>query len=93
MTRDDRRTVLLDPLKTWAGMIALVLLSAVYAHLPQMPAKLVANLALAAAQIGLIAMFLMQLRKAAAVVRLAAMTGVVWASFLFLFTFADFLTR
>ena len=35
----------------------------------------------------------MQLRSSAALVRLASMTGLVWASFLFILTFADVLTR
>ena len=41
----------------------------------------------------LIAIFFMQLRTASWLVRLAAMARVIWASFLYVIAFADYLTH
>ena len=40
-----------------------------------------------------IALFFMQLARAPGIVRMAAIFGVVWATFLYLFAFSDYLTR
>jgi cytochrome c oxidase subunit 4 len=93
MTPAQRRTVIVAPLKIWAGLMTLLILTIVYAFWPHLPLKTEAGLAIALAKALLIALLFMQLRSAAGIVRLAAVAGVVWASFLFLFTFADFLTR
>ena len=49
--------------------------------------------AIAIAKALLIALLFMQLRNAAWLVRLAAMAGVIWVSFLYLIAFANYLTR
>lgn len=93
MTPGSRRDVIVVPLVLWAGLMALLLLTIVYAYLPGAPARLAIGLAFGAAKGVLIALFFMQLRRAAGLVRLAALAGLVWATFLYLFSFADFLTR
>jgi cytochrome c oxidase subunit 4 len=93
MTRDQRRDVIWAPLAIWAGLMALLAMTIVYAYLPALPAKTGVALAIGAAKALLIAVFFMQLRAAAGLVRLAAATGCVWLSLLWIFTFADYLTR
>ena len=87
------RTVVLAPLLIWGGLLLLLGLTIGYAHLSGAPAKPWVMLGISATQAVLVALLFMQLRRAAAIVRIAALTGVVWASFLYLFAFADFLTR
>jgi cytochrome c oxidase subunit 4 len=93
MTPEQRDTVVMAPLRIWAGLIGLLILTIGYAYAPHLPLKTEAGLAIAVAKALLIAILFMQLRSAAGIVRFAAVAGVVWASFLFLFTFADLLTR
>jgi cytochrome c oxidase subunit 4 len=93
MTREDRDQVLIAPLKIWAGLMGLLALTIGYALLPGLPLKTEAGLAIALAKALLIAILFMQLKRATGIVRLAAVAGVMWASFLFLLTFADILTR
>ncbi len=93
MTRAQAREVLWAPLGIWAVLMALLVLTLVYAYLPGLPLKTEAALTIGAAKALLIAAFFMQLRNAAALVRLAAGTGLAWLSLLYLFTFADYLTR
>jgi len=93
MTREQRAHVILAPLKVWAGLLVLLGLTFGYAYLPHGPIKAEASLGIAAAKALLIAIFFMQLRKAAWLVRLAAMAGVVWVSFLYMIALADYLTR
>ncbi len=93
MTREDRNHVLIAPLKIWAALMGLLALTIGYAFMPGLPFKTEAGLAIAIAKALLIAILFMQLRRATGIVRLAAIAGVVWASFLFLLTFADLLTR
>lgn len=93
MTREQRAHVIWKPLALWAALLVLVALTFGYAYLPHAPAKPVASLAIAATKALLIATFFMQLREAAWLVRLAALAGLVWVSFMYLITFADYLTR
>ena len=93
MTREQAKQVVLVPVYVWAGLMGLLLLTGTYAYWPDAPIKPVIGVSIGVAKALLIALFFMQLRKAAGLVRMAAITGVVWASFLFLLTFADVLTR
>lgn len=93
MTPECRRFVILAPLATWAGLMALLALTVTYAYWPGAPIKPGIGLTIGIAKALLIALFFMQLRKSAGLVRLASMIGLIWASFLFLLTFADLLTR
>jgi cytochrome c oxidase subunit IV len=93
MTREQRAHVILAPLKIWAGLLLLVGLTFGYAYLPHGMLKPEVSIAIAITKALLIAMFFMQLREAAWLVRLAALAGVVWASFLYIIAFSDYLTR
>lgn len=89
----DRRAILLLPLAVWAAMLALGAGSLAYALLPGMPAKPEIALLLFAAQAALVAGIFMNLRRGNGLVTMTALIGVVWLGFLFLFSFADLLTR
>ena len=93
MTPDQRAHVILGPLRIWAALLLLLGATVIYAYLPGAPFKLEGGLMIAAAKALLIAMLFMQLRRAAWLIRLAALAGLVWASFLFMFAFSDYLTR
>lgn len=93
MTRGQAKEVIWAPLLIWAGLMALLALTILYAYLPAAPLKTEAALAIGAAKALLIALFFMQLRKAAHLTRLAALTGLAWGSLLYLFSMADILTR
>lgn len=93
MTREQRARVVLRPLALWAGLMLLVAATIGYALWPGAPLKTGVALAIAAAQVGLIATIGMGLRRAAWLVRLAALAGVAWLSLLYLIAFADYLTR
>jgi len=93
MTPEQRAQVLWQPLRIWAALLLLLGATIGYAYLPGAPWKLAASLTIAAAKAGLIALLFMQLRKAAWIVRLAALSGLVYVSFLYVIAFADYLTR
>lgn len=93
MTPEQRAHVLIAPLKIWAALLVLLGMTFGYAFIPDAPLKLPVSLAIAAAKALLIATLFMQLKQAAGLVRIAAMTGIAWASLLYLIAFADYLTR
>ncbi len=93
MTREQRRRVILAPVAIWAGLLALLAATILYAYWPRAPLKTEAALAIGVAKALLIAILFMQLKSAAGIVRLAAVAGLAWASLLYLFAFADYLTR
>lgn len=93
MTRDTRLFVILAPLAIWAALMVLLTLTVLYAYTPGTPIKPEIGLTIGIAKALLIALFFMQLRKSAGLVRLASMAGLIWASLLFILTFADLLTR
>lgn len=89
----DAKALLVTPLLTWAALMALLCATIGYALLPHAPFKPVVALSISAMKATLIALFFMRLIKEAPLVRLAALAGLFWLSFLFLFAFADYLTR
>lgn len=89
----DTREGLFSPLLVWLALLGLVALNCGYAFLPGAPAKHAVALGIAAIMIGLVGTRLVELRQKSALVQLAALGGVAWLSLLFLFSFADFLTR
>ena len=93
MTRGQRRELIWAPLALWAVLMVLLGATLGYAYLPHAPAKLGISLSIGVAKAMVIALFFMQLRRAAGIVRSAALAGLIWASFLYLFAFADYLTR
>ena len=93
MTREQRREVVWMPLLVWGALMALAAATLGYAYWHAAPAKLATGLVIALAKAVLVAVVFMQLSKASGLVRFAAVAGMVWASFLYLLTFADVLTR
>ena len=93
MTRGERRELIWEPLAIWASLLALLAATIAYAYWPGAPAKLGVSLTIGVTKATVIALLFMQLRRATGIVRLAALAGVIWASFLYLFAFADYLTR
>jgi cytochrome c oxidase subunit IV len=93
MTRDERAAIIVRPLRIFAGLIALLVASFAYANLAGAPLKPMVNLSLAAAAASLVLLLFMQLKEAAGIVRMCAIIGVTWATFLWLFALADFFTR
>ena len=93
MTREERRHVILAPLLVWLELLALLGATIAYAYVPGAPVKVEVALMIGAAKAGLIAILFMQLRRASGLVRMAAVAGLCWASLLYLFAFADYLTR
>lgn len=89
----ERRDIIIAPLMVWGGLLLLLGVTLGYAYIPRAPGKIVGALIVAATQAGLIAAIFMRLTRASALVRLAAVAGLAWLSLLFLFSFADFLTR
>jgi caa(3)-type oxidase subunit IV len=74
-------------------LVGLALISLGYALLPGMPGKLGVSLAIVAVQASMILGAFMKLGGSSALVRVTALVGAVWLSFLFLMSFADLLTR
>lgn len=93
MTWRELKSVVLAPLATWAGLCLALVATAAYAFLPDAPAKPVVALAIAGFKVVLIAALFMRLDRASALVRITALVGFLWLSFLFIFTFADFMMR
>lgn len=93
MTPEQRTRVVLAPLKVWAALLVLLALTVGYAYIPGAALKLEVSLAIAAAKVLLIATLFMQLKQATGLVRMAAIAGIVWVSFLYIIAFADYLTR
>lgn len=89
----ERPPVLGGPLLIWAGLIALVFANLGLTFAPIGRYRTPAHFAVSAVMIGLVASFFMQLNRASNLVRLAAFAGVAWASFLFLLSGADVLSR
>lgn len=90
---DDTRHILLIPFLIWLALLALLFSSLGYAYWHDMPAKLAVGLGIAGIKASLIGAIYMQLRKASPLVHVAAACGLAWLSLLFIFSFADFLTR
>lgn len=89
----DARTIVLKPLLVWAALFALGAISLGYALIPGAPLKPLLSLAIVLVQASLVLGAFMKLGKASALVRMTALIGVVWLSFLFLMAFADLATR
>lgn len=90
---DGRAHVLWRPIAGWAALIALVATSALYGSWHGAPGARTVPIAIAGVQVAIVALMFMQLARASGLVRLSAIAGIVWASFLFLLTFADLTTR
>lgn len=93
MTREQRHEVLIRPLGIWAILMVLLGATFAYAYLPAAPVKTFVSLSIGVAKALFVVLLFMQLKKAAGIVRMAAIVGLTWASFLYLFALADYVTR
>ena len=96
MNRQDRAVtwnLIRLPLLALAALTVLLgtTIAVAYVHLGAM--NLVMSLLIAAIKIAVIALIFMELLKSTGIQRLAAGVGLFWLIFLFLLSFADYLSR
>lgn len=77
----------------WAALLGLLLLSMFLAYVPMGPVTVASGLAIAAVKSALVLVFFMELIRARALIRLAALAGLIFLSVMFALTLADVLTR
>ena len=77
----------------WAALLALLTLSLVLAYVPMGLFTPAAGIVIAVAKAGLVILLFMELARAKPLLRLAALSGVVFLMALFAVTLADVLTR
>ncbi|MBM0206753.1 cytochrome C oxidase subunit IV family protein [Micromonospora sp. STR1s_5] len=77
----------------WGALMALLIITLVAAYIPLGPANTAIGVAIAAAKAGLVLMLFMELVKAKSLIRLAAVSGLVFVTVLFALSLADVLSR
>lgn len=77
----------------WAALLLLLLLSLVLAYVPMGFVTPTAGIVIAFTKAGLVILLFMELAASKALIRLAAMAGVVFLTALFTLTLADVLSR
>lgn len=77
----------------WAALMALLVLTLVLAYVPMGRLTTAIGIAIALVKAGLVAILFMELNRSSALVRLAALSGLVFATVLFALTLADVLSR
>jgi cytochrome c oxidase subunit IV len=93
MTRAQARRTLLPPLAVWAFILCGVAATCIYAHVHSAPVKPAFTFLVATSEAVLSGLVFMRLDKAPPIVRLAAVSGPLWLSMLFVLAFGDYLTR
>ena len=81
------------PLIIWAALLLLLAATVGSAFIPLGPFNAIINIGIAAAKTVLVLLFFMKLRSSSALLRLAALAGVFWLSFMFMLAASDYLTR
>ena len=81
------------PALIWLILLGLLAASCWSAFLPLGSYNTALNLAITAIMLLVLAIFLMNLARASALLRLVASAGLLWVVFLFVLTFADYLSR
>jgi cytochrome c oxidase subunit IV len=82
-----------EPVMVWVALLVLLAISALLAYAPIEPFNAAVNLLIAAVMVGLLAVFLLNLRWASALIRLVAASGLFWLVFMLALTFTDYLSR
>ena len=77
----------------WIALLVLLALTTASAYVDLGAGNTLANLAIAAVKVGLVAVFFMHLKTADGAVRLAAGAALLFLSILAFLAFGDFLTR
>ncbi len=95
MSNSDGRPVhiWLRPTAVWVALVLLGFASLGSAYLPLNAFNTAVNLAIAGIMVILLWLFLMDLIGSEVLVRLIAVAGMVWLSFMFALTFGDYLSR
>ena len=78
---------------TWLALMILLALTCASSYVPMGPWNTIANMGISCAKALLIAIFFMHLRNAGALLRIAAIVGLVWLSILFGLSWTDYATR
>lgn len=81
------------PLIIWAALLLLLAATVGSAFVPLGPFNAIINIVIAAGKTGLVLLFFMKLKSSSGLLRLAALAGVFWLSFMFVLTASDYLTR
>jgi cytochrome c oxidase subunit 4 len=80
-------------ISTWIGLMVLFALTLASSFVPLHGFNTAVNVAIAVAKAALVALIFMRLRTSSALVRLAALAGLVWLLILIGLSFTDVLTR
>lgn len=92
--RQDRSSALwVKNAWVWAALLVLLLLSMFLAYIPMGPITVVSGLAIAVVKSTLVLVFFMELIRSCALIRLAALAGLIFVAVMFMLTLADVLTR
>jgi cytochrome c oxidase subunit 4 len=86
-------SIWLMPSLVWIALMMLLTLTVTAAYLPLHSFKTPIAMTIAASKAALIMIFFMNLRSSRALVRLAAVAGLMWLILMFALTGADYLTR
>ncbi len=81
------------PVAVWLLLLILLAITVTSSFVPLGPANTAVNLVIAAAMLMLLGFYLMDLVSASALIRLAAASGLLWVTFMFTLTFADYWSR
>jgi caa(3)-type oxidase subunit IV len=92
-SRRPHSRIWLRPIVVWAILVLLALASVDAAYHPLHAVGTLLNLAVAAAMVILLWLFLMDLIGSDTLLRLISIAGLLWLSFMFALTFSDYLFR
>ena len=81
------------PVLAWVALVVLAAISLGSAYLPLGAGNVTVNLVIAVVMAIVLAIFLMDLRNAKTLIRIVAVTGLFWTTFMFTLTFSDYLSR
>lgn len=77
----------------WLGLMILLALTLASSYIPMGPWNTAANMGISCAKALLIALYFMHLRQAGALLRIAAVVGLLWLALLFGLSWSDMGTR
>jgi len=83
----------LMPCAVWLALLILLATTVGSAFIHLGPLNSIINFTIAALKAALIAVFFMNLRTSSPLLRLAAVAGLLWLTFMFTLTAGDYLTR
>lgn len=93
MTRQSTRALWQGPAIAWFVLLVLFAGTLGSAYLPLGAGNVAVNLLFAAVMIAVLVTFLMDLRHASMLTRIAAAAGLFWVVLMFALTFSDYLSR